>query len=268
MQPKPSFLGPQNAASFEDERVAKAYDYRPPYPDAVFDILTSLILDQPHRVLDIGCGTGFVARRLVEKVAHIDAVDISPVMIEQGKSLPHGDSASLSWIIGPIESVSLNPPYALITAGDSLHWMDWGVVLPRFAEMLTPNGYLAIFGVGQLATPWDDVLMPVIQQYSTAIGYQPYDLVAELEMRGLFWTAGRQTTNPVSFTQSLNAYIESFHGRASFSRARMGDDAARAFDAEIRALVSRHSPDNITLQSMTEVVWGKPLQPGEYAAST
>ena len=94
-------------------------------------------------------------------------------------------------------------------------------------------------------------------------GYHPYDLVAELESRDLFRTSGRQTTAPVPFVQPLEEYIESFHGRASFVRERMGSASAKAFDDEIRALVSQYCTGNVALQIVTEVVWGKPLQHGE-----
>ena len=259
MRPKPVFLGRQIASAFQEESVAEAYQQRPPYPDEVFAILSGLLLDHPCRVLDVGCGTGFLARRLVERVAHVDAVDISPAMVEQGRRLPRGDSPTLSWIIGEAESALLNPPYTLITAGDSLHWMNWEVVLPRFADMLTPNGSLAILGVGQAPTPWDGELLPIIQRYSTIEGYQPYDLIAELEGRGLFQSVGRRATTPVAFAQSLDAYVESFHGRASFSRERMSADAVRSFDAGVRALVRRYTPGDVTLWVVTEVIWGKPL---------
>lgn len=260
MQPKPAFLGQQTASAFQEESVVEAYQQRPPYPDSVFDILGSLVADEPRHVLDVGCGTGFIARRLVGRVTHIDAVDISPKMIEQGKRLPQGNSPALSWIVGAVEDAPLNPPYALITAGDSLHWMDWEVALPRFATILTFNGYLAILGAGQDPTPWDDDLLPIILRHSTIAGYRPYDIIEELESRGLLQPVGRQTTAPELFTQSLDAYIESFHGRASFSRERMGNDAI-AFDAEIRALVSRFNSQTVTLRLVTEVVWGKPLRP-------
>ena len=263
MRPKPAFLGPQQASAFQNEAVARAYQFRPPYPDATFDILVNLAIDAPKRVLDIGCGTGFVARELADRVTHVDAIDISPAMIEQGKRLPQGDAPSLTWIVGAVETAPLNPPYSLITAGDSLHWMDWATVMSRLATTLTPDGSLAILGVGQLPTPWDDQLVPIIQRYSTVSGYHPYDLVTELETRDLFRTSGRQTTEPVPFVQSLDEYVESFHGRASFVRERMGNAAAAAFDTAVRALVSQYCVGSVTLQLVTEVVWGKPLQPGE-----
>ena len=65
MQPKPTFLGQQTASAFQEQSVAEAYQQRPPYPDAVFDILAGLAVDQPGRLLDAGCGTGFIARLMV-----------------------------------------------------------------------------------------------------------------------------------------------------------------------------------------------------------
>jgi SAM-dependent methyltransferase len=263
VKPKPVFLGPEQAAVFQSDAVAKAYQFRPPYPEAAFDTLINLMLDTPQHVLDIGCGTGFIARRLVGRATHIDALDISAAMIAQGRRLPGGDAPTLRWIVGAAENAPLNPPYALIVAGDSLHWMNWATLMPRLATMLTPAGSLALLGVGQLPTPWDDQLLPVILHYSTNRDYRPYNLVAELETRGLFRTSGRHTTVPLAFSQPLEEYIESFHGRASFARERMGRAAASAFDNAIRTVVSQYSRNGVSLQVVTEVVWGKPLRPGE-----
>jgi hypothetical protein len=157
--------------------------------------------------------------------------------------------------------VELDPPYALITAGDSVHWLEWYVVMPRFARMLTPHGYLAMLGVDQLPLPWDDELWPLRRRFSTIPNFQYYDHVKGLEERGLFQRMGSERTEPLVFTQSLDDYVESFHGRAAFSRERMTPDAAMALDNEIRSLVSRYCGDTVELQLVTEVIWGKPVDP-------
>lgn len=125
MRPKPNGLQPKYGAQFKDPSIVAAYQHRPRYPQEVFDILSALITDQPRHVLDVGCGTGFIARHLINDVDKIDAVDFSSQMIATGKSLPGGDDAALNWIEGAVEEVPLSPPYALITAGQCLHWMDW-----------------------------------------------------------------------------------------------------------------------------------------------
>ncbi|HEY7357103.1 MAG TPA: class I SAM-dependent methyltransferase [Ktedonobacterales bacterium] len=263
MLPKPDFLTPEAAAAFQHPGVARAYRYRPTYAAAVFDILAGLVVDQPRHVLDVGCGTGLLARHFVERVERVDAVDVSEEMIEQGKLLPQGDHPNLTWILGRAEDAPLHPPYSLITAGDSLHWMDWEVVMPRFARMLTPRGKLAVLGADQLPPPWQDALLPVIQRYSVMSNWQPYDLIKELEERSLFRRVGSQRTEPTPFVQTVDEYIASFHARASLAWGRMTADAAAAFDSEVRALVSRFSPEQVELQLVTEVVWGIPLDPGE-----
>lgn len=260
MQPKPDFLGPQAAASFQDASVVQAYQYRPSYPDAAFDLLTELMVDSPRHVLDVGCGTGAVARPLAARVEHVDAIDISQEMVEQGKRLPRGDNPCLNWIVGRVEDAPLSPPYALITAGASLHWLDWYVVMLRFARMLTPHGYLVELGVDLLETPWEDDLRTIRRRYGTIPNWQYYDHIKALEERGLFQRIGSQQLEPVPFTQSLTDYIESFHGRASFSRQRMTPENAVAFDEAVYSLVSPYCKDGmLELQAVTELVWGKPL---------
>jgi len=258
MFPKPVHLGPEYSAQFGDRSVVAAYRYRPPYPEETFDILEELIVDRPRVVLDAGCGTGNVARPLARRVERVDAVDLSRPMIEVGRSLPDGHAPNLRWIVGRAEDAELYGPYALITAGSSLHWMDWAVVMPRFAELLSEHGVLAIFGDGVMPVPWNT--QPICARYSTNRDYAPYDLLQELTMRGLFQQLGSRTTRPVPFRQSVDRYIESFHARNGLSRDRMTPSAAAAFDAELRAAVEPHARDgHVELQLVTTIVWGKPV---------
>jgi SAM-dependent methyltransferase len=262
MLPKPARYGEQFASTFQEPGVVDAYQHRPAYSPETFTILASLIADSPRTVLDIGCGTGFIARYLVEYVERVDALDVSEAMVAQGRQLPNGDHPRLRWLIGRAEDTPLRPPYALITAGDSLHWMEWEIVMPRFARVLTAGGLLAILENGQLALPWDAELLPLIQKYSVyGQQYQSIDLIAELERRGLFHKHGVTQTKPVAFQQSLDAYVESFHARASLARERIGDEAAAAFDAELRDLVLRYGTDQVELQIVIDITWGRPLDP-------
>lgn len=262
MLPKPKHLGPEYAAQFSDESVAAAYQYRPPYLDEVFDILLNLINREPRTVLDVGCGTGNIARVLVSRVASVDAVDISKPMLTRGKQLPGGDHPHLHWLCGRVETIPLSPPYALITAGASLHWLDWAVVLPRFQQLLAPGAYLAIINNHFEPNPWDAPLQAIINRHSTNRDYQPYNLVAELENRGLFANQGEQRTATALFDQSVAAYIESFHARNGFSRDRMSHDAAASFEREVTALMHYYCPDGrVPVVYSGEVIWGFPLVP-------
>ncbi len=262
MLPKPEHLAPEYGAQFKDRSIVETYQHRPPYPVEVFDILNDLITEQPRHVLDIGSGIGYIARHVVNCVDRLDAVDFSLNMIEHGKSLPNGNNPHLHWLYGRIEDVVLTPPYALITAGESLHWMDWDIVLPRFREVLMPNGYLAIIGHDTQPTPWYAELAEIIPKFSTNTKYQPYDLIDELEMRGLFQKVGERETQPVQFVQSVNDYIEAFHSRNGFSRDRMKPEMATAFDQEAKKILLEKYPDGVmSLQVVGNVIWGIPKKP-------
>jgi ubiquinone/menaquinone biosynthesis C-methylase UbiE len=259
MEPKPAHLGLQYAEQFKDSSIAEMYPNRPPYPDETIGLLLKLIADQPRAVLDVGCGTGDICRRLANEVEHVDAVDFSQAMIEKGKTLPGGDHAHLHWIYGRIEEVELHPPYALITAGESLHWMEWDIVLPLFQRLLTPQGYLALVERGNTPNPWGAELQALIQRLSTNREFRPYNIIEELEKRQLFQKQGSTYTLPVSFVQTGEEYIQSIHSRNGFSRERMGEEAAIIFDEEVRKLLAPYLQDGLlTLSVIGEITWGKP----------
>ena len=78
----------EHAGRWRDADAARSYASRPPYPAEVFDALERLIADEPRHVLDVGCGTGKIARPLAAGVARVDAVDLAQEMVETGMRLP------------------------------------------------------------------------------------------------------------------------------------------------------------------------------------
>ncbi|HEX9036048.1 MAG TPA: class I SAM-dependent methyltransferase [Ktedonobacterales bacterium] len=266
MRPKPAHLRPEYGAQFQDAAVVAAYPHRPPYPEEVFTRLQELLVG-PSIVLDIGCGTGDIARRLAPLVERLDAVDISAPMIAAGKSLPSGDAPNLHWQVGALEDAPLDPPYGLIVAGESLHWMEWSVVMPRLRGALAPGARLALVGRAEVPAPWTEEFFALIRRSSTNRDFQPYDLIEELTSRGLYEVEGGAQTEPVRFNQSIDVYIESIHSRNGFSRDRMTPADVAAFDAAARALIAPHAPDGmVTLHIRAELRWGQP-QHGDSSGS-
>lgn len=256
---KPKHLGLTYAEQFKEQAVVDAYVHRPPIPDAVFDKLTELIVDEPRAVLDVGCGMGPVARRLAPLVDRIDAVDFSQAMIEAGRQLRNGDHPHIRWIENGIEEAPLEPPYALIVAAGSLHWMDWSVVMPRFRQVLARHAVLAIVWQSEVRRPWHNEQLPIIQRYSTNQDFVPFNLINELSQRRLFRQMGEFHAEPVSHPQSIGDYVESFHSRNGFSRQRMTPANAQAFDEAMHHLMCDAYPDGIVpLEIVGHVVWGHP----------
>ncbi len=265
MIPQPKQFSYEYASIFQDASVVAAYPQRAPYPTEIFAILRELIdkTVSPCRILDAGCGTGQMTAGLLAYADNIDAVDISANMIAAGKQMPYGADPKINWIVGGIETVNLQPPYALIVAAVSLHWMPWAVTLPRLARAISPNGYLALVENPGLPNAWDKVTMPIIAEYSMNRDFQPYSMATvaqELETHGLFRQVGVHEAKPVSFRQPLDDWITALHATNGFSRERMGEARAAEFDEKIRQALIQYCPTGeVEQQISARVIYGKPL---------
>jgi trans-aconitate methyltransferase len=248
------------AAAFGRPGVADAYQFRPPYPPEVFDVLERLITDRPRDVLDIGAGEGALARPLADRVEHVDALDVSAAMVEAGRRRPGGQRPNLRWIVGAAETAGLGGPYALVTAGASLHWMAWHPTLARLAGAMTDNAFLAIVAHGHRDVPWREELVEVIGRHSRTPNYDPtFSLVDALADEGLMEIAGRADCAPAPFRQPVASYVEQFHSTASLARDWMSGEESAAFDLAIEELVQPYAIDGmLEMDVVADIVWGRP----------
>jgi ubiquinone/menaquinone biosynthesis C-methylase UbiE len=248
------------AATFGAPGVASAYEHRPPYPTEVFGLLADLVLDRPSRVLDIGAGEGALARPLAERVDHVDAVDVSAAMVAAGRRRPGGSRSNLRWVVGAVETCDLHGPYALVTAGASLHWMDWKATLGRLRAVMTAGAALAVVEHGPAALPWGTDLVEVSRRHSRARDYDPgFSVVDALAGRRLLDVHGRRETRPVPFRQPVESYIEQFHSTASLARELMLEEEWRLFDASVAEVVGPWAEDGVLdMQIVATVAWGRP----------
>jgi len=249
------------AATFEHPGVAEAYQHRPPYPAEVFTVLEQLIADQPRRVLDIGAGEGALARPLAERMDRVDAIDISPAMIDAGRDRPGGRHDNLRWIVGAVETSELAGPYSLVTAGASLHWMSWQPVFDRLARATLDDGLLAVVEHGPRDVPWRDELATVIKSHSRNPDYDPdHSLIGAVRDGGHFEPIGHTETAPITFRQPVAHYIEQFHSTSSLARELMSSEEAAEFDRAIEAVVTPWSEAGwLDLTVVATIDWGRPL---------
>src|SRR5262245_39675641 len=214
--------GPDLAASFLHRGVARAYEHRPPYSPEVFEVLAGLITDQPRTLLDLGAGEGALARPLAGLLDQVDAVEISPAMVAVGRRRPGGDQPNLQWIQGAAESAPLGGPYALVTAGASLHWMSFQQTLPRVRNAMTKHAYFTVVENDARDEPWRSGLLDVIRLHSRQQAYSgDFSVVNTLAASGLWTEAGRYRTAAVAFRQRVADYIEGLHSTSSLARELM-----------------------------------------------
>ena len=249
------------AAVFGHRGVAHAYQHRPPYPAEVFKILDELITDSPRDVLDLGAGEGALARPLAGMVDHVDALDISAAMIDAGRDRPGGRQPNLRWIAGAAQDAPLGGPYALVTAGASMHWMPWAQTLTRLAGVMTDHAYLVIVDHDAPEPPWEKGLTEIIIGHSRSPGYDPeFRLVDGLRATGQFEVAGRVTTAAVPFRQPVADYIEALHSTSSLAREGMPAAESAAFDRAVADLVEPYAADGVlTMDIIAWLTWGRCL---------
>src|SRR5215831_18602647 len=236
MTDNPAGRRPQHADVFKLDSVARTYHHRPPYPAGVVDALLSLMGGDGGAVLDAGCGTGELARALVEAAVRVDAVDVSQAMVDEGRRQERGDHPNLRWVCARLEEADLRPPYALAVAGDSLNWMDWEVALPRLHDALRPGAWLAVVHRGwNTGAPEETELL---HTYSVIQDYRQLELARELVSRGLFRPGGH-VRFAGTWQPTIEEYVESRHAQAGCAREPMGADRAAEFDRELTSLLER-----------------------------
>lgn len=121
------------------------------------DRLTALVLSEglpaEPRVLEVGCGTGILTRRLLPAVGgHWLVTDISSAMVEAAQAAIADPRADFRVMDG--ESPDVAGPFDLIVSNLAAQWFaDLPQALARLAGLLAPGGRIAIstLGAGSLA---------------------------------------------------------------------------------------------------------------------
>lgn len=134
-------------------RNAKQYDRYARVQKIMGDTLIENIKDDKRyftNILEIGCGTGYVTRALIEHFpnAKITAVDIAPGMIEQVKTTIENDK--VEFVCGDIEEMSLCDMYDLIISNATFQWLNQlDITLNKLVKQLNPNGILCFSTFGK-----------------------------------------------------------------------------------------------------------------------
>ncbi len=124
--------------------VAEQYErYRPAFPDTLLDDLAALA--GSTEVLDVGCGTGKVARGLGRRRVSVLGVELDPRMAAVARD--HGVRVE----IAPFEEWDdAGRRFDLLTCGDAWHWIDPRRGAEKLAQVLRPGGLFVRFWNTQL----------------------------------------------------------------------------------------------------------------------
>ena len=100
----------------------------------------------PRRILDVGCGTGYLLRQLAARCpqAELAGIDPAPAMIEAARAatadgrlqLVAGTAEDLPWPAGTFDLV--------VSTTSFDHWADQRAGLAQCARVLAPGGWLVL----------------------------------------------------------------------------------------------------------------------------
>ena len=130
------------------DRISGYYSRKPVPDEEAYQYkldTTDTYLKKDDRVLEVGCGTGSTAIYHAPKVAHIDATDISPKMIEiaRDKAAAAGIK-NVSFNVSSIDALNVSAgSYDVVLAHSILHLVeDVPGALRKLRAALKPGGVL------------------------------------------------------------------------------------------------------------------------------
>lgn len=116
------------------------------------DLVARVALDNPHRIVDLGCGPGNSTQVLAKRWpgSQILGLDSSAEMIASAKQAYPG----MEWQVADISSWSSATPCDLLFANAALQWVpDHAALFPRLLSQVAAGGALAVQVPANLDAP-------------------------------------------------------------------------------------------------------------------
>lgn len=127
------------------DRVENYLKARPSYPPEVISLLeTKCGLTKNSAVVDVGCGTGLLAKLFCDYGCRIIGVEPNAAMREAGREFlstcPNFEISDGTAEAIPLPGTSVD----FITAGQAFHWFNLKEARHEFMRILKPNGWTVL----------------------------------------------------------------------------------------------------------------------------
>ena len=126
-----------------------AQDYaqhRAGFPESFFERLAALgIGNQGQHVLDLGTGTGTLARGFAKRGCKVMGLDPAEKLLAKAEALDASEGVSMEYRVGYAEDTGLpGQSFDVVTAGQCWHWFDRPRAAAEITRLLRPDGRLVI----------------------------------------------------------------------------------------------------------------------------
>ncbi len=222
--------------------------HRQGFPPELFDRLAGLGVGSPGQdLVDLGTGTGSLARGFAERGCTVVGVDPSAELLAQARELDAAAGVVVDHRVATAEQTGL-PAGAVdvVTAGQCWHWFDRPAAAAEAMRVLRPGGRIALCYLDWIPLPGNvvEATEALILAHNPdwfgagMTGMHPH-FAADLSVAGF---VGLES---FSFDLDLVYSHEGWRGRIRASAgvgASLEPDRVEAFDAELAALLAERFP--------------------------
>jgi 2-polyprenyl-3-methyl-5-hydroxy-6-metoxy-1,4-benzoquinol methylase len=113
-------------------------------------VVEAVVARAPRRVLDVGCGEGWLARALAARGIEVAGIDVSPPLVESARALGGGTFAVVDYDAAARDPALLGGPHDLAVCNFALLAEEVVPLLVALRARLAPGGALVI----QTVHPW------------------------------------------------------------------------------------------------------------------
>jgi SAM-dependent methyltransferase len=120
--------------------------HRAGFPEAFFERVATFGVGRPgQRLLDLGTGTGTLARGFARRGCEVTALDPSEPLLEQAKLLDQEAEVTIRYVVSKAEETYLPAAsFEVVTAGQCWHWFDRPRAAQETRRLLVTGGQLVI----------------------------------------------------------------------------------------------------------------------------